>query len=960
MSGYDAFISYNSHDRTPVEALVQRLRTAGFKVWFDVTDMVPGRSAVENMLHGLQSTSVCLVCVGSSGSGPWQREEVEVAIADAVEKKSIRLLPVLLPGATRENVRNFSLMVATRNDWVYPERLEDPYALRKLMCAIDDRHIAPVSFGEAQVVRVGPGTGYALNAEMILTGASVVAETAAVDVTFYGENPARRARVFQRQADVGAALLQLVTSRPDVAKPPTLRRAPVPSSDEICVLVMADGCLLLFDGTVTDGVLTRLGGRAWPSSAEGAPVFVGDELVGVVGPVDEPAVRLIESNRLCRDPALGRALSAVDQRASTWVAETPSRSFEFLLHTAGPDGVVATLYDEDRRVLRTGPVYTEPLPPLVPSRLRDLASAARQGDEGLAVHLRSPGHREALGRYLLAGIFGSQTDLLETAGWGSNASCISQTASLCIRAEPPAAELLALPWRALTSGHTLLEDEPGWSISVSERPVDGTGTIERPCEVLLVALPARPGHLPSGQALDAKAHLAAVKNALVSIDAGFEDRIEFASSIDEFNRQVLMQPTLIYVYGVGFTGTDVDPGLSFYPDQLPVDPLLRALRQAQPEVVVLNLCEANDQGRFGLAARVADVAPFVVSHTQQVDAEWARAFGLGFLERLFRHAQDPHRAAVLASMPQGQAHDVTSTVVWSRRRAWALPFGPHRSQRSFLDVLHHLDRTRARSEVRTTIRDALTDFESRRPRGLGFVYLGRPGNLVDRFARGLFQDVDDDVGDDYTCVRLEVGPLPGEPSLSNFEGEIKVRIQHALRKPDAAAVREVFEELRAGEGPAVVWIDWGVVSSNPGPDWTTKPITRWHAAARQVLSFENCGIPDGALIVTTFGRELPDDDKPYAGTLRGLLSNDDLDAGRFQITVLEEFENIEVTHVKRLFDFAPDTFNLLESQRTPIAQIVAVKSKGVYAQAVALLQSLRDDGPSAFLDRYGVQEGADI
>src|SRR5262249_37065829 len=49
----------------------------------------------------LGRSRTCVVCVGSGPHGPWQSKEVRAAIQEQVEKETVGIIPVLIPGADK-------------------------------------------------------------------------------------------------------------------------------------------------------------------------------------------------------------------------------------------------------------------------------------------------------------------------------------------------------------------------------------------------------------------------------------------------------------------------------------------------------------------------------------------------------------------------------------------------------------------------------------------------------------------------------------------------------------------------------------------------------------------------------------------------------------------------------------------------------------------------------------------
>jgi len=140
MSAY-VFLSHSTADKPAVEELARRLREKeGIEAWLDKWNLIPGASWQPAIEDALQECESCAVFIGSEGLGPWQREEMSVAINRRVcdSEQRFRVIPVLLPGAKRESLS--ALLVNTT--WVeFRGSIDDSDAFHRLVCGI--RGVAP-------------------------------------------------------------------------------------------------------------------------------------------------------------------------------------------------------------------------------------------------------------------------------------------------------------------------------------------------------------------------------------------------------------------------------------------------------------------------------------------------------------------------------------------------------------------------------------------------------------------------------------------------------------------------------------------------------------------------------------------------------------------------------------------------------------------------------------------------
>ena len=77
---YDAFLSYNSQDRPAVHEVAERLKGERLELYLEEWELAPGREFQPALAEGLRDSKTCVVFLGPNGLGPWQKQELQVAI----------------------------------------------------------------------------------------------------------------------------------------------------------------------------------------------------------------------------------------------------------------------------------------------------------------------------------------------------------------------------------------------------------------------------------------------------------------------------------------------------------------------------------------------------------------------------------------------------------------------------------------------------------------------------------------------------------------------------------------------------------------------------------------------------------------------------------------------------------------------------------------------------------------
>jgi hypothetical protein len=70
---FHVFLSHSSADKPAVEDLARRLAEEGIEAWLDKWHLIPGDPWQPAIEKALAESETCVVFVGPSGIGPWQK-----------------------------------------------------------------------------------------------------------------------------------------------------------------------------------------------------------------------------------------------------------------------------------------------------------------------------------------------------------------------------------------------------------------------------------------------------------------------------------------------------------------------------------------------------------------------------------------------------------------------------------------------------------------------------------------------------------------------------------------------------------------------------------------------------------------------------------------------------------------------------------------------------------------------
>ena len=91
------FLSHSSKDKPVIRQLATDLTAAGVTVWLDEQKINVGDSITEGIAQGLATSDFFLVALSENSiSSDWVKRELNSTMIDAVSRRKVRVLPVLL------------------------------------------------------------------------------------------------------------------------------------------------------------------------------------------------------------------------------------------------------------------------------------------------------------------------------------------------------------------------------------------------------------------------------------------------------------------------------------------------------------------------------------------------------------------------------------------------------------------------------------------------------------------------------------------------------------------------------------------------------------------------------------------------------------------------------------------------------------------------------------------------
>lgn len=422
-----------------------------------------------------------------------------------------------------------------------------------------------------------------------------------------------------------------------------------------------------------------------------------------------------------------------------------------------------------------------------------------------------------------------------------------------------------LPFRAMMYGGLLLVDH-GWTFEVSrdEQPSEQREFVP-PGSVLIVA-PDYEGMPPIGT----DAHVRALTRLFESLAPGFTStpRFHVVQSFQEVAVAVEgMNPEVVYYYGHGESEGDelfllLGEGTG---ERIPMRDFARQIKQAAPNVVVLNGCKTGQAGLQSGGHQLLPEVPLVVTNATTAYSRAAGEFALQWLRTWFQDGCDPIEALHdLGGRASTFGFEWLTPIVHANYAVFKtreLTVGP--ADLAYLPP-EWLDREEQRARVFGYVSELARDPKRR---VLALVGTGCPGNHLELLSKQIIDRIEIDAGERLRIQPIQVtfpidraSSFPEATASADLGERIAAKLRAELRTdgPIVHAVKARAPRRTAG-GMPIVWLDWqvfsGEVSSASGRQayLDSASLLAWLEFVRDQLS-TSC--PDDLRIVVMLSLEL--------------------------------------------------------------------------------------------------------
>jgi len=337
-----------------------------------------------------------------------------------------------------------------------------------------------------------------------------------------------------------------------------------------------------------------------------------------------------------------------------------------------------------------------------------------------------------------------------------------------------------------------------------------------------------------------------------------------------------------------------------------------------------------------LLAEYADFVSVEYAPTEQTDLYTPR-----WLNHWLRERGSPLRAWTQVLDPEVRRCPAAAAIaLHSRPLQWSFT-GPSG------DIGTELWKLFDRSNLKDSLQAALGTLSSHRSKikVLALCPFGTQGDHASRFSSQLQHHLETHLPE---MSLIAVDPLGFPFDRRNLAAGLDQHLRRHLGNCGSEkGIGDCLEELVPASAMEqrlrpVIWLDWGTFGSTPGlhPALSRKQLKEWLSfCAERLVTY----CPPGALVVSVISLETASIDDLTA-FFRGVYNSAIAHGNRFRLHEPKALERIMVAHVLRLFTDLPGLIAEDPQLRQQVAEQIVERSKGLFEQAVQLLERGRNQG----------------